>query len=195
MIPLIDIWIILSGISAAQAGPMRRYANTTSHALNAMTGIAYQPYAGSPSLSLAPAHGTAVLPSSSIEATGFDTSRFKHIHRCAQQGIERHGYHCGAIPIPASRIRQRRQRRSILNNVQSSGRRPSHGFLDIRKPAHRHHRDYNIDHVHHSISASGSRGVFSSTRIDNQPSSTEYDGNFRASIKLDVRVRSFDYIN
>jgi hypothetical protein len=64
MIPLIDILIILSGISAAQAGPMRRYANTTSHALNAMTGIAYQPYAGSPSLSLAPAHGTAVLPSS-----------------------------------------------------------------------------------------------------------------------------------
>jgi hypothetical protein len=43
---------------------MRRYANTTSHAVNAMTGVAYQPYAGSPSLSLAPIHGTAMLPSS-----------------------------------------------------------------------------------------------------------------------------------
>jgi hypothetical protein len=64
MIPLIDILIILSGISAAQAGPMRRYANTTSNALNAMTGVAYQPYAGSPSLSLASSNGVTMLPSS-----------------------------------------------------------------------------------------------------------------------------------
>jgi hypothetical protein len=66
MIPLLDILIILSGLSAAQAGPMRRYANTTSSVVGAMTGVAYQPHNGSPSLSLAPIEGTARLPFSEL---------------------------------------------------------------------------------------------------------------------------------
>jgi hypothetical protein len=69
MIPLIDILIILSGISAAQAGLIRRYANTTSQAAKVMTGVAYQPYAGSPSLSLAPIQGITTLPLSQLAET------------------------------------------------------------------------------------------------------------------------------
>jgi hypothetical protein len=62
MLPLIDILIILSGISAAQAGLIRRYANTTYQAAPMGTGVVYQPYAGSPSLSLAPMQGITTLP-------------------------------------------------------------------------------------------------------------------------------------
>jgi hypothetical protein len=69
MLPLIDILIILSGLSAAQAGPIRRYANTTSQAPVAMTGVAYQPYAGSPSLSLGPIQGITTLPFSQLAET------------------------------------------------------------------------------------------------------------------------------
>ena len=69
MLPLIDILIILSGISAAQAGLIRRYVNTTSQAPNAMTGVAYRPYAGSPSLSLAPVQGITTLPFSQLAET------------------------------------------------------------------------------------------------------------------------------
>lgn len=69
MLPLIDILIILSGISAVQAGLIRRYANTTSQAPSAMTGVAYRPYAGSPSLSLGPIQGTTTLPFSQLEET------------------------------------------------------------------------------------------------------------------------------
>ena len=69
MLPRIDILIILSGISATQAGLIRRYANTTSQAPQAMTGVAYQPYAGSPSLSLGPIQGITVLPFSQLAET------------------------------------------------------------------------------------------------------------------------------
>ncbi|KAM0704129.1 hypothetical protein Q7P35_008362 [Cladosporium inversicolor] len=69
MLPLIDILIILSGISATQAGLIRRYANTTSQAPQAMTGVAYQPYAGSPSLSLGPIQGVTTLPFSQLAET------------------------------------------------------------------------------------------------------------------------------
>lgn len=69
MLLLVDILIILSGISAAQAGLIRRYANTTSQAPNAMTGVAYRPYAGSPSLSLAPIQGITTLPFSQLAET------------------------------------------------------------------------------------------------------------------------------
>lgn len=69
MLPLIDILIVLSGLSAAQASPLRRYANTTSQAPKAMTGVAYHPYAGSPSLSLAPIEGITTLPFSQIAET------------------------------------------------------------------------------------------------------------------------------
>ena len=66
---LIDLLIILSGISTAQAGLIRRYANTTSQAPMAMTGVAYRPYAGSPSLSLAPVQGITTLPFSQLAET------------------------------------------------------------------------------------------------------------------------------
>jgi hypothetical protein len=69
MLPLIDILIILSEISAAQAGPIRRYANTTSQAPVAMTGVAYRPYAESPSLSLGPIQGITTLPFSQLAET------------------------------------------------------------------------------------------------------------------------------
>lgn len=69
MLLLVDILIILSGISAAQAGLIRRYTNTTSQAPNAMTGVAYRPYAGSPSLSLAPIQGITTLPFSQLAET------------------------------------------------------------------------------------------------------------------------------
>ena len=68
MLPLIDILTILSGVSAAQAGPIRRYVNTTSQAPQAVTGVAYHPYAGSPSLSLAPIQGVTTLPFSELAA-------------------------------------------------------------------------------------------------------------------------------
>jgi hypothetical protein len=72
MLPFIDILIILSGISAVQAGPIRRYTNTTSllpTAINGIaTGVAYRPYAGSPSLSLAPVQGITALPFSELAA-------------------------------------------------------------------------------------------------------------------------------
>lgn len=72
MLPLIDILIILSEISAAQAGPIRRYANTTSlppTAINGVaTGVIYRPYAGSPSLSLVPIQGITKLPFSESAA-------------------------------------------------------------------------------------------------------------------------------
>ncbi|GAB7324426.1 hypothetical protein MBLNU13_g08357t1 [Cladosporium sp. NU13] len=69
MLPLIDILIILSGISAAQAGLIRRYVNSTSQVPQAMTGVAYQPYAGSPSLSLGPIQGITTLPFSQLVET------------------------------------------------------------------------------------------------------------------------------
>jgi len=72
MLPLIDVLIILSGISAAQAGPIRRYTNTTSLPSTAITGIAtgvaYRPHAGSPSLSLAAIQGITTLPFSELAA-------------------------------------------------------------------------------------------------------------------------------
>lgn len=74
MLPLIDILIILSTISTTQAGPLRRYVNTTSQALDAMTGVAYQPYAGSPSLSLGPVEGITTMPFSQLAETPADAS-------------------------------------------------------------------------------------------------------------------------
>lgn len=68
MLSLIDVLFIFSFISVAQAGPIRRYANTTSQAPKAMTGVAYQPYAGSPSLSLGPIQGITKLPFSELAA-------------------------------------------------------------------------------------------------------------------------------
>jgi hypothetical protein len=64
---LIDILIILSGISAAQAGPMRRYTNITSQISHTLsTGVAYNPVASIPALSLAPVQGITTLPFSLI---------------------------------------------------------------------------------------------------------------------------------
>lgn len=65
MLCLIEVLIVLSGISAAQAGPMRRYTNTTttsqsSHILS--VGVAYSPAASIPALSLAPVQGITTLP-------------------------------------------------------------------------------------------------------------------------------------
>lgn len=74
MLPRIDILIILFTISTTQAGPLRRYVNTTSQALDAMTGVAYQPYAGSPSLSLGPVEGITALPFSQFAETPADAS-------------------------------------------------------------------------------------------------------------------------
>jgi len=68
MLSLIDILMVLSSISAAQAGPMRRYTNTTtsqiSHTLS--IGVAYNPAASVPALSLAPIQGITTLPLSLI---------------------------------------------------------------------------------------------------------------------------------
>jgi hypothetical protein len=67
MLSLIDILIVLSGISAAQAGPMRRYANTTSQISNILsTGVAYNPVASVPALSLGPTQGNTTLTLSLI---------------------------------------------------------------------------------------------------------------------------------
>lgn len=65
---LINTLIILSGISAAQAGPLRRYANTTSQISHTTpsTGVAYNPVASIPALSLAPVQGISTLPFSLI---------------------------------------------------------------------------------------------------------------------------------
>jgi hypothetical protein len=64
---LINILIVLSGISVAQAGPLRRYANTTSQiAYILSTGVAYNPVASVPALSLAPVQGITTLPFSLI---------------------------------------------------------------------------------------------------------------------------------
>lgn len=68
MLSLIDVLFIFFFIPVAQAGPIRRYANTTSQAPKAMTGVAYQPYAGSPSLSLGPIQGITKLPFSELAA-------------------------------------------------------------------------------------------------------------------------------
>jgi hypothetical protein len=73
---LINTLIVLSGISAAQAGPLRRYANTTSHISNILsTGVAYNPVASVPALSLAPVQGITTLPFSLIaEAAATESS-------------------------------------------------------------------------------------------------------------------------
>jgi hypothetical protein len=64
---LINTLIVLSGISAAQAGPLRRYANTTSQISHVLsTGVAYNPVASVPALSLAPVQGITTLPFSLI---------------------------------------------------------------------------------------------------------------------------------
>jgi hypothetical protein len=68
MPPIINTLIVLSGISAAQAGPLRRYANTTSQISHTTmsTGVAYNPVASIPALSLAPVQGISTLPFSLI---------------------------------------------------------------------------------------------------------------------------------
>ena len=67
MLSLIDILIVLSGISAAQAGPMRRYTNTTSQISHVLsTGVAYNPIASVPALSLGPTQGNTTLTLSLI---------------------------------------------------------------------------------------------------------------------------------
>ena len=67
MLSLIDTLIILSGISAVQAGPLRRYTNTTSQISHTLsTGVAYNPVASIPALSLAPIQGITTLPFSRI---------------------------------------------------------------------------------------------------------------------------------
>ena len=67
MLSLIDILIVLSGISAAQAGLMRRYANTTSQISNILsTGVAYNPVASVPALSLGATQGNTTLTLSLI---------------------------------------------------------------------------------------------------------------------------------
>jgi hypothetical protein len=64
---LINTLIVLSSISAAQAGPLRRYANTTSQISHVLsTGVAYNPVASVPALSLAPVQGITTLPFSLI---------------------------------------------------------------------------------------------------------------------------------
>jgi hypothetical protein len=65
---IINTLIVLSGISAAQAGPLRRYANTTSQISHTTmsTGVAYNPVASIPALSLAPVQGITTLPFSLI---------------------------------------------------------------------------------------------------------------------------------
>jgi hypothetical protein len=64
---LINTLIVLSGMSAAQAGPLRRYANTTSQISHTLsTGVAYNPVASIPALSLAPVQGISRLPFSLI---------------------------------------------------------------------------------------------------------------------------------
>jgi hypothetical protein len=65
MLPLINTLIVLSGISVAQAGPLRRYANTTEQ-ISMSTGVAYNPVASIPALSLAPVQGITTLPFSLI---------------------------------------------------------------------------------------------------------------------------------
>ena len=63
---LIHTLIVLSGISAAQAGPLRRYANTTSQTHTLSTGVAYNPVASIPALSLTPAQDITTIPFSLV---------------------------------------------------------------------------------------------------------------------------------